>query len=50
MSELSQKRCEACHEGVQTKLSRKTRESFGEFIGNHFPGVPEDVDVPTILV
>lgn len=42
--------CEACHEGVQRKLSRKTRDKFGEFVGNHFPGVPENVDAPTILV
>jgi len=41
--------CEPCHEGVQEKLSRKTREAFGEFIENHFPGVPENIDAPVLF-
>jgi hypothetical protein len=38
--------CESCHESVQQKLSRATRERFGEFIRDHFPGVPENIDSP----
>jgi hypothetical protein len=41
--------CESCHERVQKKLSRKTRETFGEFIENHFPGVPENIDAPVLF-
>lgn len=38
--------CESCHDGVQQKLSRSTRDRFGEFIRDHFPGVPENIDAP----
>lgn len=38
--------CETCHDGVQQRLSRSTRERFGEFIRDHFPGVPENIDAP----
>ncbi len=41
--------CEKCHEGVQDKLSKKTREVFGDFVGTHFPGVPEDIDSPVFF-
>ncbi len=37
--------CEKCGETLQTKLSRKTREAQGEFVRDHFPGVPEGLDV-----
>jgi hypothetical protein len=41
--------CETCHEGVQEKLSRKTREVFGDFVETHFPGVPENIDSPVFF-
>ena len=37
--------CDKCSEGLQGKLSRKTREAQGEFIRDNFPGVPEGLDV-----
>ena len=41
--------CEKCHESVQSKLSKKTREIFGQFVETHFPGVPENIDSPVFL-
>ncbi len=37
--------CEKCSERLQGKLSRKTREAQGDFVRDHFPGVPEGLDV-----
>ena len=37
--------CEKCSEGLQDKLSRKTRDAQGGFIRDTFPGVPEGLDV-----
>jgi hypothetical protein len=36
--------CEKCSEGLQERLSRKTREVQGDFIRDHFPGVPANLD------
>ena len=41
--------CETCHETVQKMLSQKTREAFGAFIEQHFPGVPEFLDSPILF-
>jgi hypothetical protein len=37
--------CETCTERLQEKLSRKTRDVQGDFIRDHFPGVPADLDL-----
>jgi hypothetical protein len=37
--------CEKCSEGLQDRLSRKTRDTQGDFIRDHFPGVPADLDL-----
>lgn len=42
--------CEPCHDAVQQRLSRATRDTFGRFVGDHFPGVPENIDAPSLLV
>ena len=41
--------CERCTEGLQEKLSKKTRDVQGDFIGDHFPGVPEGLDLSPSL-
>ncbi|MBN2490694.1 MAG: hypothetical protein JXQ29_07585 [Planctomycetes bacterium] len=41
--------CEDCHDDVQDRLSEKTRETFGEFVRDHFPGVPENIDAPVFF-
>ncbi|MEE3182120.1 MAG: hypothetical protein VX288_09455, partial [Planctomycetota bacterium] len=37
--------CEKCSEHLQGELSEKTREVQGDFIRDHFPGVPADLDL-----
>ena len=37
--------CENCSEQLQTKLSVKTRDAQGDFIRDHFPGIPSDLDL-----
>ncbi len=37
--------CEPCTESLQLQLSQKTRDTQDEFIRDHFPGVPADMDV-----
>ena len=37
--------CEKCSEHLQEQLSQKTREVQGDFIRDHFPGVPADLDL-----
>ena len=37
--------CEKCSEDLQGQLSRKTRDVQGDFIRDHFPGVPADLDL-----
>ena len=37
--------CEKCSEHLQGELSEKTREVQGNFIRDHFPGVPADLDL-----
>lgn len=36
--------CEPCSENLQQRLSKKTRDVQDEFIRDHFPGVPADLD------
>ena len=36
--------CEPCSESLQQRLSRKTRDVQDEFVRDHFPGVPADLD------
>ncbi len=38
--------CNACNEGISETLSRKTREAFGDFIEDNFPGVPAEWETP----
>jgi len=38
--------CEACGESLNERLSKKTKESYGEFIENNFPGVPAEWEAP----
>ena len=40
--------CDPCNESLNEKLSKKTRESYGDFIDTHFPGVPVEWEVPTV--
>ena len=42
--------CEGCEDQLHEQLSKKTRDLFGEFIGGHFPGVPEGLEAPTLGV
>ena len=37
--------CEKCSEHLQEQLSQKTREVQGDFIRDHFPGVPAALDL-----
>ena len=37
--------CEKCSEELQGQLSEKTRDIQGDFIRDHFPGVPADLDL-----
>lgn len=36
--------CEKCGERLGQKLSRKTRDVQGEFVRDHFPGIPADFE------
>ena len=36
--------CETCSESLQERLSKATRDLQDEFIRDHFPGVPENID------
>ena len=36
--------CEPCSENLQQRLSKTTRDVQDEFIRDHFPGVPADLD------
>jgi hypothetical protein len=36
--------CAACNSGLQEKLSRKTREAWGDFVERNFPGVPSEME------
>ncbi|MHC5039866.1 MAG: hypothetical protein ACYTHM_21375, partial [Planctomycetota bacterium] len=38
--------CGACNESINEKLSKKTRESYGDFIETYFPGVPAGWEAP----
>lgn len=42
--------CETCQDAVQMSLSRKTRDVYGEFVRDNFPGVPEGVDVSPVAM
>ena len=35
--------CAECAAGVQERLSKKTREGWGEFLDRNVPGVPEEM-------
>lgn len=37
--------CEPCSENLQQRLSKTTRDVQDEFIRDHFPGVPADLDL-----
>lgn len=37
--------CEGCTERLQGELSGKTRDVQGDFLRDHFPGVPADLDL-----
>jgi hypothetical protein len=41
--------CDSCSERLQEKLSRKTRDTQGDFLNDHFPGVPADLDLSPTL-
>lgn len=41
--------CEKCTERVQEELSQKTRDAHDDFVRDHFPGVPADLDVSPIF-
>ena len=42
--------CDTCEERVQELLSQKTRDVHEDFMQNHFPGIPANLDLrPTIL-
>ncbi len=41
--------CEKCSEGLQERLSQKTKEIQGDFMQDHFPGVPADFDLSPTL-
>ena len=41
--------CEKCSESLQERLSQKTRDIQGDFIQEHFPGVPCDLDLSPAL-
>ncbi len=38
--------CAACTEGIESVLSKKTREVHEDFITRNFPGVPANLDIP----
>lgn len=38
--------CEPCNDRVEELLSKKTRDMFGDFVTDHFPGVPAGHDMP----
>ncbi|MEM7235536.1 MAG: hypothetical protein AAF517_25410, partial [Planctomycetota bacterium] len=40
--------CEDCSEGLQQKLSKKTRDIQGDFVRDFFPGIPADMDFSPI--
>lgn len=42
--------CEKCEEGLQSSLSKPTRDRQGEFFRDHFPGIPADLDVSPLRV
>ncbi len=37
--------CEKCGDGLQERLSQKTRDVQGDFVQDFFPGVPADLDL-----
>ena len=37
--------CDRCAENLHAQLSEKTRQAQDDFIKNHFPGVPPDLDL-----
>jgi len=41
--------CARCEEEVEPQLSRKTRDAYGRFVRDNFPGVPEFLDVPVLV-
>lgn len=36
--------CEACHEAMESDLSKHTRDVWGDFVTKNFPGVPAHLD------
>lgn len=38
--------CYDCVDSLHAELSQATRDTFGEFIRDNFPGVPEGLDLP----
>jgi hypothetical protein len=41
--------CEKCGESLNERLSQKTRDVQGDFVQDHFPGVPADLDLSPSL-
>lgn len=37
--------CEKCSESLQGRLSQRTRDTQDDFVRDHFPGVPADLDL-----
>lgn len=40
--------CNACAEGLEDLLSEATRKGMEDFTSRNFPGVPEQLDVPSV--
>lgn len=40
--------CSACSEDLNEKLSKKTREAYGDFLNDHFPGIPAEWELPVL--
>ncbi|MHC4778413.1 MAG: hypothetical protein ACYTFG_07560 [Planctomycetota bacterium] len=38
--------CEPCNESINERLSKKTKDTYGEFIETNFPGIPAEWEVP----